>query len=414
MTLRPSRPGRLSGSKIKGESFWEAQFDKHYFSLKGKNAENIVHELAQQSFFTDWCYPNPLLPNGQELCDLLVVFDNVAVIFQIKDLKLDKTGNLKESDLQKNLRQLNGARRSLFDLKIPLLLKNPRRGEERFDSSTVKEIFLISVIISEQQNQFSFVEVLKEHTVHVFTRDFTSLALSELDTIADFCDYLREKEQFLKDRKILITDSDERELLGTYLLLNRSFVSLDQIGAIVLDNGGWDYLRSQPEYLKYKEAEKISYFWDHIIEIAHTAGGCYEINAREMARTTRVERAFLSENFLEAQFKAHHEPPDYFFRRILGLNGVIYCFGFAETIDREERQSALADLCVVARAKSPMVGNVVGIATEKTMSSQKSYDFCFLDASEWTTEQQQDAKRISEEREFLKHPKWRHYEAGRS
>src|SRR5207302_10483253 len=87
MRLHPSRRARLSGSKIEVK-FRRYKFDKHYFSLKGKNAENVVHELAKQSFFTDWCYLNPLLPNGQELCDLLVVFDNVALIFQIKDLKL--------------------------------------------------------------------------------------------------------------------------------------------------------------------------------------------------------------------------------------------------------------------------------------------------------------------------------------
>jgi len=47
----------------------------HYFDLKGKNAEQFVHELAVKTFLTDWCFPNPILPNGKELCDLLVVFD---------------------------------------------------------------------------------------------------------------------------------------------------------------------------------------------------------------------------------------------------------------------------------------------------------------------------------------------------
>jgi len=36
----------------------------------------------------DWCYPNPKLPDGKELCDLLVVFDDKAIICQIKNLKL--------------------------------------------------------------------------------------------------------------------------------------------------------------------------------------------------------------------------------------------------------------------------------------------------------------------------------------
>ncbi|HLG30988.1 MAG TPA: hypothetical protein VI387_12330, partial [Candidatus Brocadiales bacterium] len=65
---------------------------KDYFYLKGKNAEDLVHNLAIKTFFTDWCYLNPMLPDGKELCDLLVVFDEVAIIWMIKDLKLDEYG----------------------------------------------------------------------------------------------------------------------------------------------------------------------------------------------------------------------------------------------------------------------------------------------------------------------------------
>jgi hypothetical protein len=46
--------------------------DRHGFRLKGEFAERIVHELAGASFFTDWCYRNPKLADGKELCDLLI------------------------------------------------------------------------------------------------------------------------------------------------------------------------------------------------------------------------------------------------------------------------------------------------------------------------------------------------------
>jgi len=73
---------------------------KDYFRLKGAKAESIVHELAEKTFLTDWCYPNPILPNGKELCDLFVVFDNTAIIWQLKDTKLDSDGNYKKSDVR--------------------------------------------------------------------------------------------------------------------------------------------------------------------------------------------------------------------------------------------------------------------------------------------------------------------------
>lgn len=77
-------------------------------SDKGKHAEELVHDLALKTFLTDWCYLNPILPNGKELCDLLVIFDEIAVIWQIKDLKLDRNGKHRKREVDKNLRQLLG------------------------------------------------------------------------------------------------------------------------------------------------------------------------------------------------------------------------------------------------------------------------------------------------------------------
>ena len=84
----------------------------HYFHEKGRRAEGIIHDLATVTFLTDWCYPNPKKPDGKELCDLLVVFDDTAIIWQIKDLKVDAEGKYKEAEVAKNLRQLSGARTS--------------------------------------------------------------------------------------------------------------------------------------------------------------------------------------------------------------------------------------------------------------------------------------------------------------
>jgi hypothetical protein len=65
---------------------------RHYFREKGAKAEKIIHDLSMKSFFTDRCYPNPPRPDGKELCDLLVVFDDTAIIWQIKDRKVDANG----------------------------------------------------------------------------------------------------------------------------------------------------------------------------------------------------------------------------------------------------------------------------------------------------------------------------------
>ncbi|MBA3062475.1 hypothetical protein KKB17_04575 [bacterium] len=166
--------------------------DKNYFNQKGKNAENILHYLAKKTFLADWCYLNPKLPNKKELCDLLVVYDEIAIIWQIKNLKLNKQGKYDQSELEKNLRQLSGARRQLFDLKTLVELENPFRGKEEFNPKIIKEIYLISVLFGKGEEMFSFVEEIKKYKVHVFDKDFSQVVLNELDTITDFVEYLRE------------------------------------------------------------------------------------------------------------------------------------------------------------------------------------------------------------------------------
>jgi hypothetical protein len=193
-----------------------------YFHKKGRRAEEIVQTLATKTFLTDWCYPNPRKPDGKELCDLLVVFDDTAIIWQIKDLKVDDAGLYKKSEVEKNLRQLSGARRHMFDLKVHLQLENPRRGKELFNPETIKTIHLISVLMGDGAGPLSFVEILKGQLIHVFTRDFAGLILSELDTASDFCEYLRKKEVIDGSKRVLVLGGRKTSSQSTWNMVVHS------------------------------------------------------------------------------------------------------------------------------------------------------------------------------------------------
>lgn len=227
--------------------------DKHYFQLKGKKAEKIVQDLAEKTFLIDWCFPNPKIRNGKELCDLLVIFDNIAIIWQIKDLKLDKSGKYKKAEVDKNLRQLSGATRQMFELKSTIELSNARRRKEVFNPNSITEVFLISVLLGEGENYYSALEEIKGRNVHVFTKEFTEIALNELDTISDFCAYLRAKEEFFRgDHKSIIVTGGEQEILATYLREGRSFGQFEKATHIYLDGTLWDGLLTEPLSLKRK------------------------------------------------------------------------------------------------------------------------------------------------------------------
>ena len=377
---------------------------KRYFDLKGKQAEEFVHILADRTFLEDWCYKNPKLPDGKELCDLLIVYDDVAIIWQVKDLKLGTDGLYKKGDVKKNIRQISGARRSLFDLKIPTELENPRRGKETFNPNSINEVYLVSALLGEPQYFSSFAETVNGQIIHVFTREFTELVLKELDTIRDFIDYLKEKEKLFSQSSIGITIlGEEKELLAYYLSNMKSFKEFKKNSYIVITEGCWNDFVKKPEYLAKKQADEISYGWDSIINRAHTCGGEYEKVAREMARSDRFERRFLAKSFFDAHIKSHNLPKDRnTFRRVIEMDGITYCFMFLDDPEpRERKRNLLEAFCFIARGKYLKNKTVLGIATELKIRPQCSYDFCLIELNEWTTDQQKELERIQKETGFF-------------
>lgn len=386
------------------------QTDRHlrdYFSLKGKKAEEVVQHLAEKTFLTDWCYKNPSLKKGKELCDLLVVFDDIAIVWQIKDLKLNNDGKYAKSEVDKNLRQLSGARRSLFELNNPIELINPKRGKEVFDPKKIKEVYLISALMGKGEDSFSFIEEFKKLTIHIFNRDFTQIILNELDTISDFIGYLRTKEALVKTNKRIIILGGEEELLAYYLMNGRTFEKFNNTDSILVTEGGWELLQSKPEYIAKKMEDKISYCWDGIITRAHESGTTtYELVARELARPNRFERRYLSKAFFEAHVRAHKEERPDMFRRLFLGKGTTYCFLFMDDPEpREKRKAILFAICHVARGKHPENKRVLGIATEKRIEPTCSYDFCLYDKPNWTDEDQENLDILQKQMGIFVNPK---------
>lgn len=382
------------------------EYSKHYFSLKGKNAEKIVHSLATKTFLEDWCFLNPKLPNEKEICDLLVVFDDLAIIWQIKDLKLDENGKYNKSDVEKNIRQLSGAKRQLIDLKAPIKLENSRRIVKTFDSTHIKRIFLISVLLGKGEEYFSFIDEIKNHKVHVFNRGFTEISLNELDTVQDFIEYLVAKEKFIDSEKSLTIIGGEQDFLAFYLRNDRSFQRFDNTDHIIIEGELWENLKNDPQYKAKKKADEISYLWDSIINRAHEGSEEYEKVARELARPNRFQRRFLSKAIFDAHVLAHNEKKHDLFRRIMsGDDGVTYCFLFQDDPEpREKRKAMLNATCWVAKGKYKENKKVLGIATEKEIRPTCSYDFAYMYFPEWTEEQQKYTEELQKKTNIFVNP----------
>jgi hypothetical protein len=324
----------------------------------------------------------------------LVVFGDTALIWQIKNPKLHG-GKYKESEVKRNIDQLITAKNRLLSGKVKITLSNPRRGSEEINPANIKRVYLISALVGEPEEYFSFFETIKGEGIHIFNREFLELSIRELDTISDFIQYLHEKERVLSKVGSISLNGGEKELLATYLGNERSLSQLDGMNFVYIEDGCWDNLIKKPEYIRKKEADKVSYGWDSMIDWAHTAGEEYERIARELARSNRFERRCLSKAFYEARVLANTSVPECFRRLARGVDGTPYCFLMLdESIPRKVRQNMLMKMCYVARGMNKEFNRVIGIATEKKIAPTCSYDFAYLDMPIWTDENQAEADQI--------------------
>ncbi len=360
-------------------------YPKNYFDLKGKNAEQIVHLLADKTFLTDWCYLNPKVDTTQELCDLLVVFGDTVIIWQIKNVKFSNNfDKYRRKAIDENINQVLGAERRLININNPIHLVNPNRGKELLNPSEIKQIFRIAVSMGDGEVAFSPLEFIDNKPIHIFDRVFLEIILNELDTIKDFTSYLFEKEQLLTSGPKITILGGEEELLAYYLLNERKFVFNGTPDTIMLDQGVWKSLQDKPEYKAKKDADKVSYAWDYIITFLHTSQDkSYERIARELAEADRFERRILSQSFLEAQLEAGKTNTH--FRRCIELNNKTYVFLFVNhSFDREYRKEELGCMVFIARGKYPSNKKVIGIASDRHGSPAYAYDCILLYKHDWT------------------------------
>lgn len=390
-------------------------YDKHYFNTKGMKAEKLVQDLAEKSFLTDWCYQNPSLKPGQELCDLLVIFDEIAIILQIKDLKLKKGGELNKKYIDKNIKQVLGAYRKLFELKTPISLNNARRGSEVFDPTKIKETYLLSILTGEPAEFMSGVEEGREKYVHVFDREFTEIILNELDTISDFIEYLRHKEDLLNSNTQVIINGSEKELLARYLTDGHNFDKVKEYELAILESGMWDSRLDNPQVKEKNEIDKISYAWDKLINIAHTCGGDYEPIAREFARLSRFERRSFAHGLIEGFEKAQLKvDSDNLFRRLIAINGLItlvICYYDDKHQDKLGLKAQLTAMATIARCLVEDNTKVIGIGSDITKDFSGSFTFMYLDAPKIDEKLKAEAKKLQEETGIFKEFTPQHFRA---
>jgi hypothetical protein len=415
-----------------------------------------------------WSYPNLYRDEGQkngkgtgkELCDLLVFFENDIILFSDKYCDFNTSNPVDVSwrrwlkkAIFKSARQLHGAESWIrnhpdriyldkwcskkFPFTIPdnslvrVHLVAVAHGthdacKAYFGGKSLGSLIVDTGIKSVEQHKLPFYIgniTPSKNYVHVFDDLTLDAVLLELDTISDFISYLLKREAFLNQDNKEIIAAGEEQLLAIYLTKLNDKGEHDFVlpggdfDSLWFDEGFWEGMVSNPQYVAKKKADKISYAWDRLIEHFITYGDKHifsdpqenKFNAQEkalriMAAEPRLRRRQLGHaliNLLDTT------PSGKGMTRLMVSNDypkVGYVFLIQPLLEgktyqeyREYRKSLLLAYCKVAKLKANLSKFIVGIATEPKGSKGASEDLIVLETSLWTDEMQREAERLQKD-----------------
>lgn len=259
--------------------------------------------------------------------------------------------------------------------------------------------------------------------IHVFDEVTLDVILKKLDTVSDLCDYIMKKEEFLTNSDMSIFVAGEEELLAYYLQQldedgNHNFIlPKENLNALALQEGFWvDFIKS-PQFQSQLEANQISYSWDalietfnkHILEDTQHYAYPHGVSNQEkivkfLAKENRTRRRILAKYLYEILSKTQ---PNKLGARVMlpsQQGDPYYVFLLLPKEDkqsedeyREMRREVLESFCMVTKYKFPEAEDIIGFASELGRGEYGSEDLIYLNARQWTEENQQHAKYFHDE-----------------
>jgi len=381
------------------------------------SSERYVSRICNRSFLSLWCYPNPRRKDGKELCDILVVSDPDIIIISVKEIGFKETENnsvaherWRKKAITKSVGQIFGAEKWIENAQ-QIITKDgsyalPFPPPERRVIHRIAVAFGGCGKTSIEYGDFG------HGFVHVFDEESLNILMSELDTISDFIQYLRDKETLISSVNKIVLEGGEEDLLTYYLANNRSFPQA--YDCIIITNDMWKVFSRSEKYQNKKRDERISYAWDALIEqlisyyhtgelLTEPSLNNFELSIRVLSKESRFGRRVLSEvfaNFL--QISANGE----ICRVFSAHSGVTYVFlATADGISRENRQAELHMRCILARGLRKDSEIVVGIATEcYRENAEVSYDLLYYHLEKWDEKAQETFDMIQNETGYFKNP----------
>lgn len=420
---------------------------------KGENTtEKFVAKLCDNTFLKLWSYPNPFNSKGQELCDVLIIFENKVFIFSVKDIeynsKIEKNiawNRWKRKAIDESIKQVNGAERWIKEHpdKIYLDMKCTQKFPLAIPTNNI-EVYKIIVALGaekackndspnnitgalaiayceksvrpdEQPFRIIFDKTEKFHVLDSYNLD---IILKELDTISDISQYFQTKENLINKVPCLAYCGEE-DLLGNYLQKYKEFSNLDvslpkDVGAVFVKEGGWQKVIKSFAYKSWKKSLKVSYNWDNLLQLASE----YALNDKlegsglvfqgksalyEMAKEPRNMRKILSRKIKKEENKKYKGKD---FSTIVMPSNVkdVYYIILQHPLNednkekREQVKKELSILCETFLGVKTNTKKIIGIAINSFGNQKYLFaDFALLDCEHITDEIKERFKKLARE-----------------
>ena len=411
--------------------------------------EALLAKLCDKVFLKAWCYPNPYNHKSDEICDLLAIFGQHIFIFFDREKAFQKGRRRdlnvrwkrwKRTAIDAQVKTAIGAERYLKrggkvyldstlsqELPIPLDLEQAEfhkivvaHGADQACLACSKRNLRGSLAISYMDGRVEdlerpfLVDINRKDKVHLLDTVTLPILLRELDTVYDISQYLRAKENAMERLNMLVYCGEE-DLLAHYFQnfdeeSKTHFIgSLDEkFDSVMIEEGHWDEFYKSEVFKAREEANRISYFWDELLQktCSNALVGTLEGNGNvftgdsainEMAMEPRFHRRALSYRMIKA-IEDFPEEAAGFFRNLSIMPSFFpkksYVFlqlkgenNPNEDEYRQKRAKLLEIACGTLKNKIPELDTIVGIAIDSPKHSRFSTeDFLLLRCGQWSND----------------------------
>lgn len=279
------------------------------------DSERLLMRLCRKSFLSLWSHANLHTDqdirdgkgSAKEFADVLVVFGDDIIIFSDKCISFQTEKPIEiawarwyKKAILASANQLQGAlnwlkrfpNRIFIDPKcsrtLPIEIPPPERARyhliaitrgsfspcaKHFPGSLGTHQINTSVTGKPHEETPFTVGIidLERPFIHVFDEYSLEVLMDEFDTIADFLDYIKSRQEFLTNKNATIIAAGEEQLIAAYISngdeSGGSFIpkeATEKFELAVFDESHLPALKARPEYIEMRNLNSQSKFWDEL------------------------------------------------------------------------------------------------------------------------------------------------------